>query len=74
MNSKRYSEAATAYARYTQFKPNDSEGWRFLGDAYDEQGREADAAAAYRQALKVNPGDTDAAKSLAAVENACDAC
>ena len=37
--------------------PNDAEGWQMLGWTYFENGRHADAARAYRRAVKLAPGN-----------------
>lgn len=44
--------------------PNDAEGWQMLGWAYFENGRHADAARAYRRAVKLAPGNATFWSSL----------
>ncbi|HEX7876155.1 MAG TPA: tetratricopeptide repeat protein [Sphingobium sp.] len=44
--------------------PNDAEGWQRLGWAYFESGRHADAARAYRRAVKLAPGNATFWSSL----------
>lgn len=44
--------------------PNDAEGWQMLGWAYFESGRHADAARAYRRAVKLAPGNATFWSSL----------
>jgi serine/threonine-protein kinase len=49
----RYDEAAEAYERAVQQRPNDPLMWRNMGDAYLRLRREADARAAYERGLEV---------------------
>ena len=44
--------------------PNDTEGWQMLGWAYFESGRHADAARAYRRAVKLAPDNATFWSSL----------
>ncbi|ANI79576.1 Cytochrome c-type bioproteinis protein CycH [Sphingobium sp. EP60837] len=44
--------------------PNDAEGWQMLGWAYFESGRHADAARAYRRAVKLAPDNATFWSSL----------
>ena len=44
--------------------PGDAEGWQMLGWAYFESGRHADAARAYRRAVKLAPGNATFWSSL----------
>jgi cytochrome c-type biogenesis protein CcmH len=44
--------------------PDDAEGWQMLGWAYFESGRHADAARAYRRAVKLAPGNATFWSSL----------
>ena len=44
--------------------PNDAEGWQMLGWAYFDAGRHADAARAYRRAVKLAPGNATFWSSL----------
>lgn len=44
--------------------PNDAEGWQMLGWTYFESGRHADAARAYRRAVKLAPGNATFWSSL----------
>ena len=44
--------------------PNDAEGWQMLGWAYFENGRHADAARAYRRAVKLAPNNATFWSSL----------
>jgi cytochrome c-type biogenesis protein CcmH len=45
-------------------KPNDAEGWRMLGFAFDESGKYAEAATAYARAVQIDPSKADYWSSL----------
>jgi cytochrome c-type biogenesis protein CcmH len=49
-----------------QKTPDDLDGWRRLAHAYAVLGQSADAARAYRQVLRLAPGDPDARAALQA--------
>jgi Flp pilus assembly protein TadD len=61
---KRYSEAIAMLEGLTQEDPKMIEGWNDLGQAYAESGRKKDAAAAYSQALKIDPKNEEAQQGL----------
>jgi predicted CXXCH cytochrome family protein len=53
-----------------ELKPRDMEFYMVLGDGWKSEGKPAEAAAAYRQALEIKPGSVRAMRALAAVDAA----
>jgi tetratricopeptide (TPR) repeat protein len=61
----RYAEAEEQYRIAMQIAPDDARSFAGLGNVFVDQKRFAEAVAAYQQALKVNPGYTQAYLPLA---------
>jgi tetratricopeptide (TPR) repeat protein len=64
------SDATEHLARVTELQPDSGEGWRDLGDAMLAEGRDKEAADAFRKALELNPDDDVALTSLGHTEYA----
>lgn len=64
LSEKAYARAVTIFRINTVANPNSSNAWDSLGDGYLAQGLKADASAAYRHALELDPGNADALRSL----------
>jgi len=58
-------EAAVRYESITRDQPTLALAWTNLGNARSQLGQKTQAAAAYRQALVINPDDRDALNNLA---------
>jgi Flp pilus assembly protein TadD len=56
-NSKRYAEAAGAYAQYTRFKPQDANGFFNLDKSFYFARRYNEAAQAFSRHTKLKPGN-----------------
>ncbi len=67
-NLGQYDDAVAAALAATEMDSNYLEAWAALGDAYRLSGKLADAKAAYERALSIQPGRSDLAESLSAVE------
>lgn len=66
--TERFADAANAYRRATQADPKNAEGWSALGEAISLQGNgdvPAEAQAAFRRALSIDPADPRARYFLA---------
>lgn len=63
---EKWVEAAAAYERLVKLKPT-AENYNALGDSYYNN-KQFDKAAAYRQALRLDPKDKEAKQSLADAE------
>jgi Flp pilus assembly protein TadD len=61
----RLDEAAAQYRLILEGHPDSVRGWVNLGNVRSQQGQEAAAERAYREALTVAPGDPDALNNLA---------
>ncbi len=62
--SKSYSDAAWYLDRSVAINANDFQSWVWLGQAYQNMGNRERAAAGYRKALALQPGQPDAVKGL----------
>ena len=58
-------KAIEQYRKITANEPGDAESWTTLGDLYRASNDSPDAEKAFQAALKADPGNTDALKSLA---------
>jgi len=58
-------KAIEQYRKITAKETGDTESWTTLGDLYRASSNSPEAEKAYRAALKADPGNTDALKSLA---------
>ncbi len=67
MQEKDYPKAISLLERYTAANPGDDGAWVWLGEAYDKNQQKDKAIAAYQQALKVNPGSSEAQHALDAI-------
>ncbi|WP_238995717.1 tetratricopeptide repeat protein, partial [Sphingomonas solaris] len=66
--TERFADAAAAYRRATQADPKNAEGWSALGEALSLAGQgdvPAEAEAAFRKALAIDPADPRARYFLA---------
>ena len=61
---RRPTQALDPLRRTTRERPDSGEAWRRLGDACHHYGREAEAEAAWRNAVQVDPGELEAAFRL----------
>jgi membrane associated rhomboid family serine protease len=64
MQDKDYPKAISLLEQYTAANPSDDGALVMLGDAYARNRQQDKAVAAYQQALKVNPGSSDAQQAL----------
>jgi Flp pilus assembly protein TadD len=64
------SDAVDHLARVTELQPDSAEAWRDLGDALLAEGRDKEAADAFRKAVDLNPDDDVALTSLGHTEYA----
>jgi tetratricopeptide (TPR) repeat protein len=64
------SDATEHLARVTELQPDSPEAWRDLGDGLLAEGRDKEAADAFRKALELNPDDDVALTSLGHTEYA----
>jgi tetratricopeptide (TPR) repeat protein len=64
---KRYDEALKAFDKAIQFKPDDAELWRHLGNILVQLNRDNEALLSYQHALKLQPHDFDAASKSGAL-------
>jgi tetratricopeptide (TPR) repeat protein len=64
------SDATEQLARVTELQPDSAEAWRELGDGLLAEGRDREAAEAFRKALDLNPDDDVALTSLGHTEYA----
>src|ERR671919_969514 len=64
------SDATEQLARVTELQPDSAEAWRDLGDGLLAEGRDKEAADAFRKALDLNPDDDVALTSLGHTEYA----
>jgi tetratricopeptide (TPR) repeat protein len=60
----RNEEAIRAYKRAIQLRPNSSEAYNKLGDAYFFGGRFEEAIASYKEAARIHPDDAEAYYNL----------
>jgi len=58
-------KAIDQYQKITQKEPADAESWTTLGDLYRASSNSPEAEKAFKAALKADPGNADALKSLA---------
>ena len=58
-DEKKKAEAVTFYKRYTELEPYDSRGFRDLAISSDKANQPAQAEAAYRKSIELNPTDAD---------------
>lgn len=56
-DKKHAQKSLEAYQRYTTLEPRDPRGFRKLGDVYNNLERIAEAEAAYRKAIEIDPVD-----------------
>jgi tetratricopeptide (TPR) repeat protein len=63
-------DATEQLARVTELQPDSAEAWRDLGDGLLAEGRDREAAEAFRKALDLNPDDDVALTSLGHTEYA----
>jgi hypothetical protein len=61
---RRPTQALDPLRRMTRERPDCGEAWRRLGNACHHYGREAEAEAAWRKAVQVDPGELEAAFRL----------
>lgn len=57
--SKRYNEAVAAYQKAVDLRPNFALSWIELGKSYESLGFAEEAKSAWREALKMDPGDKE---------------
>jgi tetratricopeptide (TPR) repeat protein len=67
-NPRMRAEAETSLRRAVQLEPTSTAGYVALGDLYARAGRNDEAAAMYREALRWNPDHRAAAERLAALQ------
>jgi spermidine synthase len=59
--------AIEEFSRVVRLDPRDASSWRVLGDLYRDVNERARAEQAYREALRINPNETDAKNGLSAL-------
>jgi tetratricopeptide (TPR) repeat protein len=64
------SDAVAELSRVTELQPDSADAWRDLGDALLAEGRDEEAAGAFRKAVELNPDDDVALTSLGHTEYA----
>lgn len=65
-----YAEAAKVLSPVLEVCPGDGRLWRAMGHAHKKMGRKAEALAAYRNALGLDPRDGEASHMIAALTGA----
>ena len=64
---KLWRSEETLWSHAVQLSPHSSDGWRYLGDLYKDEGRFSDAVTCYGQALASRPSDVEVRSKLGSV-------
>lgn len=73
LRARKMEEAERVLQAVTEHYPDDARGWNNLGAVYANSKKSAEAAAAWREALRVDPDSPEARQNLATLEVEADA-